>query len=276
MDDSVAAPTLHIQLLGGFRLAYGDEPVNEVDSPRLQSLLAYLLIHRDAPQSRHQLAFLFWPDSPEKQALANLRNLLYRLRHSLPASDRFLDVDRKTLQWRLDSPYDLDIARFEEALEQARETRGDRDATADRPLDTVVRALKEAIDLYRGDLLPSCYDDWIEAERERLRQGFEQGLAQLIQLLEDQREYRAAIRFAQRMIRHDSLNEVSYRRLIRLQALIGDRAGALVGMDVAGMGDAGTIHGLAELHQDRIGHGDAGRLVGSVAKEPEPESGEEK
>jgi DNA-binding SARP family transcriptional activator len=104
MSNASDEQTLHIKLLGDFRLVYGDEPVTSIDTPRLQSLLAYLLLHRDAPQSRHRLAFLFWPDSQEAQALTNLRNLLYRLRHDLPDADLFLYVDRNTLQWRSTAP----------------------------------------------------------------------------------------------------------------------------------------------------------------------------
>ncbi len=230
MQNISKTPTLHIQLLGDFRLVYGDEPVTDIDTPRPQSLLAYLLLHRSAPQSRHRLAFLFWPDSPESQALTNLRNLLYRLRHSLPDADRFLHVDRKTLQWREDSAYELDVARFEDALARARvggeEAYGPRDGKV-AGSTAVTDALQEAVDLYRGDLLPSCYDDWIDAERERLRQAFERALTRLMQLLEDQRDYRGAIRVGQRLVRHDPLREVSYRRLMRLRALVGDRAGAL-------------------------------------------------
>ena len=49
--------TLRVRLLGDFSLVYGDEPLTGVNTPRLQSLLAYLILHRDAPQSRQQLAF---------------------------------------------------------------------------------------------------------------------------------------------------------------------------------------------------------------------------
>lgn len=64
---------LHIQLLGDFQLCYGDQPVTTVNQARVQSLLAYLLLHRHAPQARQQLAFTFWPDVSEAQARNNLR-----------------------------------------------------------------------------------------------------------------------------------------------------------------------------------------------------------
>lgn len=223
MEDSADRPTLDIQLLGDFRLVYGGDLVTDVDTPRLQSLLAYLLLHRGSPQSRHRVAFLFWPDSTEGQALTNLRNLLYRLRHTLPDADRFIEVDRKTLQWRTQAPFLLDVARFEEALEAAEEPPDtqDRDQAATR------EALEEAVHLYRGDLLPSSYEDWVASERERLRQAFHRGAVRLVRLLEKHQDYRAAIRVVQRLVRYDPLHEGHYRRLMRLQALIGDRAGAL-------------------------------------------------
>jgi len=49
-------PTLHIHLLGDFLLVSGDTPVMTINSPRLQSLLAYLVLHRTAPQDRSPLA----------------------------------------------------------------------------------------------------------------------------------------------------------------------------------------------------------------------------
>ena len=97
-------PTLHIQLLGGFRLTADQTPVTTLDSPRLQALLAYLLVHRAAPHARAHLAFQLWPDTTEAQAHANLRTLLHRLRQALPDSDRFLHIDAQTVQWRGAAP----------------------------------------------------------------------------------------------------------------------------------------------------------------------------
>src|SRR5207248_4593037 len=64
-----------------------------------ESLLAYLLLHRNAPQDRSRLAFLLWPDSTEVQAHTNLRKLLYQLRQSLPDADHFIHADNHSLQW---------------------------------------------------------------------------------------------------------------------------------------------------------------------------------
>src|SRR6266849_357037 len=213
-------PTLHIHLLGDFRLIYGEAPVRTINAPRLHALLAYLLLHRDAPQPRHHLAFVLWPDTTEAQARTNLRQLLYDLKQALPAADLFVHTDAKTLQWRPDASFRLDVAEFEEALTGAdvAEQEQQRDMHASR------KALEQAIALYHGDLLPSCYDDWILPERERLRQAFTAALERLMVLLESQGDPRAAIAYAQRLVRHDSLREETYRALMRLHAECGDRA----------------------------------------------------
>src|SRR5215467_12874226 len=90
-------PTLHIHLLGEFRLFCDEAPVSTVNTPRLQALLAYLLLQRDAPQPRHHLAFLFWPDTNEAQARTNLRQLLHGLKQTLPEADLFVHTDAQTV-----------------------------------------------------------------------------------------------------------------------------------------------------------------------------------
>ncbi len=212
------SPTLHIRLFGDFSLIYGDEPVAGINTPRLHSLFAYLVLHRDAPQLRQHLAFLFWPDTSEAQARNNLRQILHQLRYALPDADRFLHADARTLGWRHDAAFFLDVAEFERALALADAVEREDDRRA---------ALKRAADLYRADLLPSCYDEWIGAERERLRQRHRLALVRLIALLEAQRDHAEALRHAQRLIRDDPIDEEAYRCLMRLLALSSDRAGAL-------------------------------------------------
>ncbi len=213
--------TLQIKLLGDFRLIYGEKPLTEVNAERSQSLLAYLVLHRSAPQPRQRIAFLFWPDSTDAQARTNLRRELHHLRHVLPDADQFIDVDTKTLQWRADAPFTLDVAEFEQAVAQAEE------AARTTDLKTVRTALELAANLYQGDLLSNCYDEWILPEQERLRQTYLRVLEWLVRLLIERRDTRAAMRYAQQLLEIEPLNEAIYRDLMQLHALNGDRAGAL-------------------------------------------------
>ena len=125
-------------------VAYDGAPVPALSSGRLQSLLAYLLLHRDAPQPRQHLAYLFWPDATEIQARNNLRQTLHQLRHALPDAERFLHGDVHTLRWREDASYSLDVAAFGQAMARAETAERLRDRTAQRS------ALDDAVDVISG------------------------------------------------------------------------------------------------------------------------------
>jgi DNA-binding SARP family transcriptional activator/predicted ATPase len=213
--------TLDIRLFGRFQLARNGQPIETIYQVRQQSLLAYLLLYRYTSLTRQELTFLFWPDAPEKQAFANLRKALHRLRLALPDADRFLYVDARSLHWQPGTPFTLDVADFEQRLLEAETAR-----RAGRHIQ-LGQALNAAVELYAGDLLPRCYDDWLLPERERLRQQFLQVLEQLISLQEEQHHYPAAILAASRLLRHDPLHEVTYCHLMRLHLLNDDPAEAL-------------------------------------------------
>lgn len=214
---AVGTPTLQIHLFGPLDLRADGAPLEPLESARAASLLAYLLLNRQAPQPRQRLAFLLWPDSSETQARTNLRHVLHTLRHALPDASRFLDVTPGTLQWRADAPCWLDVAAFEETI-----ARAEREAGVARQA-----ALREAIELYTGDVMEGCYDDWLLKERERLRQIYCEALRHLTALLEAGGETAQAILYAERLLRRDSLDEETYRLLMRLHGADGDRARAL-------------------------------------------------
>ena len=213
-------PILQAELLGGFRLVYDNIPVAGVRSERLQSLLAYLILRADSPQSRQQVAFRFWPDTSEAQARNNLRQFLFQLRQTLPDSDRFLQVDTNTIFWKTDEKQMIDVLLFKHALKDA-------DVFSQRGDQRLQRvALEKAVSVYQGDLVPGLYDDWVETEREDLRLQSQNAHRKLVQVLEMQREYSLALDIAQRWLVLDPLDEGTYVTLIRLHALNDDLSGA--------------------------------------------------
>lgn len=205
--------SMEIRLFGGFHISQDEESTADL-SGRLQALLAYILLQPNRSASRQQIAFALWPESADSQARTNLRRLLLLLRRALPQTDDLLDISASALTWRPQQPVCVDVLAFEEGL-----------ATANGP--DCRATLAAAVEHYSGDLLPDCYDEWILPQRERLRNAYAQALSQLARLAENERDYPAAIAYARRLLRQDPLHEAGYRRLMRLQALTGDRAGAL-------------------------------------------------
>lgn len=198
---------LEIRLLGGFQVLHDGNPVEGLEPSSLQSLLAYLLVGVEKSHLRRHLAFTFWPDSTEKQAFTNLRNQLHRLRSALPDPDSYLEADRTHIAWRPESATEVDVWHFDRAY-------GSQDWA-------------RAVDLYRGNLLPGLYDEWILAERDLLRDRFLQSVENLISAQESSGELRLAVATARKLLRHDPLNEPTYRRLMRLYQALGDRASAV-------------------------------------------------
>jgi len=213
--------TLHIRILGDFSVIRDEQLVTGISTARLQMLIAYLILNRETPRSRQQIAFQFWPDSSEAQARTNLRQLIHQLRRVLPNADSYLQMDAQTLQWRADAPCRVDVVDFRRAVQRADEAE-DRGNDRER-----ASALEEATRHYGGDLLPGHYDEWLLSERDALRDLYTGVLERLIRYHEEQRDYPGAILHAKALLRHDSLREATYRDLIRLHSLEGDRAAAL-------------------------------------------------
>lgn len=203
----MGTPELRVRLLGGVDLRLAGEALPTLESARVESLLAYLLLHREAPQLRQRLAFLLWPDSTDAQALTNLRKVLHNLRRSVPDVDHFIDIGARTVRWREEAPLWLDVERFERAIEGGR--------------------LEDAVGLYGGELLEGSYDEWLIEERERLAELHMGALAELACRREREGRWPDAVRYAEQLVGCDPLREEGHRLLIRLCGGGGDRVRAL-------------------------------------------------
>ncbi len=211
---------MRISLFGNLRISFQGRAVTTVNTNRLQSLLAYLILHGDAPQPRERLAFTLWPTSRESQARTNLRQLLHSLKRALPPECDSLLIDHFAVQWRQDASNSVDVADFEAALAEAA-----AEKERDRPRE--IQSLTAAAQLYEDDLLPALYDDWLTPLRDDYRKRISGALQRLAIIFEEQREYAAAIPWADRLVALDSLAESNHQLLIRLHAANHDRASAL-------------------------------------------------
>jgi DNA-binding SARP family transcriptional activator/predicted ATPase len=212
---------LHVRLFGGFHITYDDKPVDIMHSMRMQSLLAYLILHRGTPQSRQYLAFTFWPDSSESQALTNLRQSLHHLRKAIPGIDTYLHVDNRNIIWKNGTPLLMDVAEFERHIDRAKNLEKNKET------ENGVKHMEQAIECYRGDLFPACYDAWIEPYRQKMKDDFIDALCRIMDYYESQLNYQRAIYYGERLLVSDNLREKSYVDLMRLHALNNDR-GSLV------------------------------------------------
>ena len=189
-------------------------------SSRAVALVAFLAAHAGSPQPRQRIAGLFWPESTGAQALTNLRRELHQLRQVI-VGEPSLVVTATDLCWRDTGTCRVDLRVFglEREAALAAAARDDHDGV----LVHAARAIAE----YRGDLLPGMYDDWVlEVRSEVERQCV--GLCDLLGAARARRgDLTGAVEVARRRIQLQPLEEVGYRTLMRLQAGLGDRAGAV-------------------------------------------------
>jgi DNA-binding SARP family transcriptional activator/tetratricopeptide (TPR) repeat protein len=207
---------LRVMLLGGFdaRLASG-APLH-LPTKKAQALLAYLGLRPGQSHPRHKLAALLWGEKSDDQARGGLRHALVALRRALAdAIPPALLIDGQTLALN-PVGVEVDVATFEH-----------------RVAEGTPQALEDAAELYRGDLLlgftvnEPLFEEWLVAQRERLR---EMALGALAQLLAHQTKTAAterAIQTAVRLLGLDPLQEAVHRTLMRLYARQGRRGAAL-------------------------------------------------
>ena len=195
---------LHIALLGRYDVRLNDEPLKLTSRP-VQNLLAYLLLNRDKRHRREQLAGILWPDYTEASARKNLRNTLYRLRQVI--GEGYLAADRSNVSFNTDAAFWLDVAQLE-------------DTTAAGEIEEGI----QAVSLYRGELLPGYYEDWVLWERERLQALFERQIRGLLERLNAAGRWSESQTWAEHWIAQGQAPEPAYRTLMAAHAAQGDQA----------------------------------------------------
>jgi predicted ATPase/DNA-binding SARP family transcriptional activator len=200
---------LDIHLFGHLEVALDGEPFRFATPRKALQVLAYILLHRQAPVSREYLAFLLYPDDEEGAAKAKLRATLGDLGKILPQpADRYVSVDVEKIGWNSDADLWLDVEEFAAASnDRAR--------------------LGEAIELYRGDLLPEVYDEWLDVIRERHRNAYLRCLTERVSEARRNANLALAIETARRVLAVDPWREDMVRRIVAMRYESGDRAGAL-------------------------------------------------
>lgn len=212
---------LDLKVLGGFQFSRAGRPINALKTGRMQSLITYLALNRHIQCPRQRIASLFWPDSQERQARTNLRQLIHHLHTALPDIERYLDISQRTLSLRTDISLFIDVVEFKKFVSDAEKALKQKDN------QTAITAFENAAKIYKGDVLPSCYDEWIEGQRGELRRLYMDVLKRLTLLLEEKRDYDRAIDYGEKLLACNEFDETTYQLLMRLYAQNSNRTQAM-------------------------------------------------
>ena len=207
---------IHLFLLGNVGLT--NDAGTILDAPLRRSkgvaLLAYLAVARPIGfHRRDKVAALFWPELPTDRARAALRTTLSRLRQEHGAE---LLVGRGADEIAVDATrLRCDVLEFDAALLSSR--------------------FEEAVVLYRGPFLDGVHvegagqelENWIVAERSRLRDGLLRALGTLATGAEGRGDLEAAVRAARQAFDVTPTDEILARRVITLLVASGNQGGAM-------------------------------------------------
>lgn len=196
---------LRLTLIGGFALRRGNHELKiAISGQRLIALLAL----SERPVRRLRVAGMLWPDYSTERSLADLRTTLWRVNQCggqvIAATPTCLGLDT-------DIEVDIrNLAAFARRLNQA--------GTAPEAIDLDSIDLADLV----GDLLPDWYDDWLQNEREGLRQIRLHALERLARLLSASGRHADAIQAALAALHLEPLRETAHYVLIEIHLAEGN------------------------------------------------------
>ena len=206
---------LSLALLGGFEARLDGRGPLTLARHKVEALLAYLAAQPGQLHRRDKLAALLWADAPSARARHSLRQALAELRLALAAAPSCL-VERRDAVALDAAAVEVDVVTFERLV-----------------ADGDPGALERAVTLYRGDLLEGlriaepAFEEWLMAERHRLREMALEALARLLARDVRANAAGAGVQTALRLLALDPLQESVHRTLMRLYLRLGRRGAGL-------------------------------------------------
>jgi DNA-binding SARP family transcriptional activator len=219
--------TATVSLLGRFTVVVGGCECRGFEGRRVQELLTYLIVNHDRPVRRELLADQLWGDGRGERR-KQLRHALWQLQTAMDrvGDEPVIDVDHDWVRFVPGPSISVDVL----VIEHAQGCAHGRGGAELSPPEADV--LQRAVSSYRGDLLPSCYEDWCVIERERYRTIYLSLLDKLMAHAEASGHYEDGLAFGELVLHHDPASERTHRRLMRIRYLNGDRTGALRQFDM--------------------------------------------
>jgi DNA-binding SARP family transcriptional activator len=209
---------IELLTLGRVRLVAGDTADSPPPSqPKRIALLAYLAVTGEgAGRRRDELLAAFWPELGDEEARRALRQALHYLRRVLGPDVILGEGDELAIR---SEAFRCDAVVFEQ-LAQSGDAEG-------------------ALALYQGDFLQgfyvpdvaSEYEEWVERTRARLRRRAAAVAWSAAESAERQAHAERAVERARRACELELDHEAGWRKLMKLQQRLGDRAGALRSYD---------------------------------------------
>ena len=188
-------PDFVLNLFGAFEARVDGQALPPLRSVKGKYLLALLALRAEQDVSRQWLAQTLWPDSETPSD--SLRQSLSDLRQKLGTQAFRLDAPTKTTLRLNCENAKVDVIAFNKAVKQGDET-----------------GWRQAVELYRGDLLEGVGEVWVLAERESRLQAYLKALEILTARARVDGDTQAEIRYLRRLLASEPCHEAAARNLM--------------------------------------------------------------
>jgi putative nucleotidyltransferase with HDIG domain len=170
------------------------------------------LAHPDG-LTKEQVGLYMWPDASTEELDIKFKNTLYRLRSAVGKQVILLAEGIYRFNPMLEYTYDVEI--FLTAIQRANETEDMRQK---------IQHLSHAIQQYNGDYLPEVDEYWAIPDREKYRQMFINALYAIAELYFDKEVYKSSLKYCQRALEEDPVNEEVQRLAMKIYSVTGNKA----------------------------------------------------
>jgi DNA-binding SARP family transcriptional activator len=167
---------------------------------------------------------MLWGECDDDRARHSLATALWRLQGVLkPATTgsggrACLQVTPQYISFNCANGGWVDVAEFENRLQLAKHAVSPEQRIA---------LYGQAVELYTGELLPDCYDDWAQEARERTQYAYLQTVEHLLTHYAGRGEHPQALEAAARILACDPLREQVHRQVMELHLAADRPASAL-------------------------------------------------
>jgi predicted ATPase/DNA-binding SARP family transcriptional activator len=197
---------LSIWTFGTLRIEQNEAEIEGFVTLKAALLFCYLAMNK-GKHKRESLAALLWSETPDIQALKNLRTILSSLRKTVP---EFISIDAETIAAKGQIWIDAEaFANTAEHLLQGQKLSLDE--------------MQAAVHLYTSDFLQDIYirqgegiEEWISYKRDELQQKYLQVLYQIVETCLETGEIYRGVEYARHLVRLNPFWEAAQRQLMLL------------------------------------------------------------
>ncbi len=215
---------LYIQTLGKFQLRKRDVVL---DSEQFHSemqirLLIFLLLHRDKMLTTEEIASAIWQNESIRNPAGALKNLMYRLRHTLKdkfGEEEYFISGYGCYGWNTEIEIEIDIEKMELLYQEAKRK--------EQPEDAILY-YQDAINIFQGDFMSPLFElEWVSNLNTYYHTIYVSMVCSLCRLYRENGQMECLRELCNEALRHEKTNEIIYYYLIQTQIQDNNFSGAL-------------------------------------------------